>query len=328
MIGRKRKKGGKESRLFFVTDLHGSDRCFRKFLNAAKVYEAQTLVVGGDVAGKRLVPIVERGDGTRTAHWAGREQTLDSPAAVEEYKATVANAGLYGFETTPDEVAAMDADPARVERCFLELAEQRLREWAALAEERLGDAGVNLIVNCGNDDPFELDAILDGAEAVTFAEGRVVALDERRAMVSVGFANRTPWNCVRDVEESELEARIAAAVESWRDTGREHLVLNLHPPPYDTPIDQAPMLDGDLRPVTEGGQMVITSVGSTAVRRAIEAYEPILSLHGHIHEARGVAEIGRTICVNPGSEYPDGVLRGAIVDFDADGVKGYVLTSS
>jgi Icc-related predicted phosphoesterase len=74
--------------------------------------------------------------------------------------------------------------------------------------------------------------------------------------------------------------------------------------------------------------MVITGVGSKAVRRAIETYQPILSLHGHIHESRGVATIGRTVCINPGSEYPDGVLRGAIVDFDRDGVKSYVLTSS
>jgi Icc-related predicted phosphoesterase len=328
MIGRRRKKGGKDSRLFFATDVHGSDRCFRKFLNAAKVYEAQTLVIGGDVTGKRLLPIVARGDGTHTAHWAGREQTLDSAGAVDEFRTTAANAGLYGFETTPEEVAAMDADPALVERRFLELAQERLREWVALAAERLDGADVNLVINCGNDDPFELDAILEDAESVTFAEGRVVPIDERRAMVSVGYANITPWHCVRDIDEHDLEARIAAATDAWQESGREHLVLNLHPPPYDTPIDQAPMLDDDLRPVTEGGQMVITAVGSKAVRRAIETYQPILSLHGHIHESRGVAQIGPTICINPGSEYPDGVLRGAIVDFDADGVKGYVLTSS
>lgn len=181
-----------------------------------------------------------------------------------------ANAGLYAFETTREEVAAMDADPALVESQFLELARRRLEEWVALAEERLAGSGVNVIINCGNDDPFELDAVLDCSSVVSFPEGRLVRLDDRRTMASVGFANRTPWNCVRDVEESELEDRIDAAVREWAPNGDEHLVLNLHPPPYDTPIDQAPVLDGDLRPVTEGGQMVIGSVGSTAVRRAIE----------------------------------------------------------
>jgi Icc-related predicted phosphoesterase len=327
MIGRKR-KAGKDSRLFFATDVHGSDRCFKKFLNAAEVYEVQTLVIGGDLTGKRLCPVVARPDGTHTASWAGRETTLDSADALREFKLTAANGGLYAFETTPDEVAAMDADPALVESRFLELARKRLQEWVALAEERLGDSGVNVIINCGNDDPFELDEVLDGSSLVSFAESRALPIDERRVMVSVGFANRTPWDCVRDVEEDDLEARIAEAVAPWEATGHEHLVLNLHPPPHDTPIDQAPLLDEDMRPVTEGGQMVITGVGSTAVRRAIETYQPILSLHGHIHESRGVATIGRTVCINPGSEYPDGVLCGAIVDFDRNGVKGYVLTSS
>ena len=327
MIGRKRRPA-KESRLFFATDVHGSDRCFRKFLNAARVYEAQTLVIGGDLAGKRLCPVVRRGAGSATAQWAGRDVTLDSQAAVGEFKLNAANAGLYAFETTPDEVDAMGADPALVEARFLELARRRLQEWVALAEERLAGSGVNLIINCGNDDPFELDEVLDGSSAVSFPEGRLVRLDDRRTMASVGFANRTPWNCVRDVEEEDLESRIDASVAAWEPAGDEHLVLNLHPPPYDTPIDQAPLLDGDLRPVTEGGQVVVGPVGSTAVRRAIETYQPILSLHGHVHESRGVATIGRSICINPGSEYPDGVLRGAIVDFDRSGVKGYVLTSS
>jgi uncharacterized protein len=313
-----------DSRLFFVTDVHGSDRCFRKFLAAARVYEAQTLVIGGDIAGKRLSPGVRRADGTATAIWAGKDITLDSSEAVREYRATAANAGLYAFEATQDEIAAIEADPALVEARFLELATARLREWVALAEERLRGADVKVIVNCGNDDPFELDAVLEGSSVVSFAEGRVIAVDERRAMASVGFANHTPWNCARDVSEEELAARIEAAVDG---TDAEQLVLNLHAPPHDTAIDQAPLLDDQLRQVTEGGQMVIGPVGSTAVRRAIETYQPILSLHGHVHESRGVAKIGRTICINPGSEYPDGILSGAIVDFDRRGVKGYVLTS-
>jgi Icc-related predicted phosphoesterase len=327
MIGRRRKPG-KESRLFFVTDVHGSDRCFKKFLNAARVYEAQTLVVGGDLTGKRLSPMVAQPDGTLTASWAGTEARLESAEAVRDFKVTAANAGLYAFQTTPEEVAAMDADKQLVEKKFLELAIERLQQWVELAEERLGGSDVNLIINCGNDDPFELDAVLDAPDIVSFAEGNALPIDDRRAMVSVGYANVTPWNCVRDIPEGDLEARIAAAVGGWDADAREQLVLNLHPPPYDTPIDQAPLLDDDLRPVTEGGQMVITGVGSKAVRRAIETYQPILSLHGHIHESRGVATIGRTVCINPGSEYPDGVLRGAIVDFDRDGVKSYVLTSS
>jgi len=324
---RLKRGGGRESRLFFATDLHGSDRCFRKFLNAAAVYEAQTIVIGGDIAGKRLCPVVRGANGTATTYWAGKEVMLEGREALSEFKATAANAGLYAFEASRDEVDAMGADPAAVESRFLELAKARLGEWVALAEERLGGSGVKVIINCGNDDPFDLDAVLASSDVVTFPEGRLVALDERRVMASVGFANRTPWNCARDVDEDELRRRIEAALQGWDAGGERQLVLNLHPPPYDTAIDRAPVLDEQLRQVTEGGQMVIGPVGSTAVREAIERHQPIVSLHGHVHESRGVATIGRTLCINPGSEYPDGVLRGAIVDFDRKGVKGYVLTS-
>jgi len=323
-----RRKQARDSRMFFTTDIHGSNRCFRKFLNSAEVYEAQTLVIGGDLTGKRLCPVVRRPNGEHTSEWAGRPLTLESAQEVEEFKAKAANAGLYAFVCAPEEAAALGADAALVEAKFLELAAGRLAEWVELAEERLAGKDVQVIINCGNDDPFEFDEILEGSRLVTFPEGRLVRIDERRTMASVGYANRTPWDCARDVEESELRARIDAVVSQWDAPEGEHLLLNTHCPPYRTTIDQAAVLDEDLRPVTDGGQVVLGPVGSTAVREAIEEHQPLLSLHGHIHESRGVDRVGRTLCINPGSEYPEGVLRGAIVDFDRNGVKGYVLTSS
>jgi Icc-related predicted phosphoesterase len=321
-------KAAKDSRMFFTTDIHGSDRCFRKFLHAAEVYEAQTLVIGGDLTGKRLCPVVARPDGRYACEWAGRPVTLESARELEEFKVTAANAGLYAFECSAEEAAALERDPALVEERFVELAARRLADWVALAEDRLAGKDVTVIINCGNDDPFAFDPILDGSELVTFPEGRLVRIDDRRTMASVGYANRTPWDCARDVEEDELRSRIDAVVAAWDGGDDEHLVLNTHCPPYRTTLDQAAVLDEELRPVTDGGQVVIGPVGSTAVREAIELHQPLLALHGHIHESRGVDRIGRTLCINPGSEYPEGVLRGAIVDFDRNGVKGYVLTSS
>jgi Icc-related predicted phosphoesterase len=68
-------------------------------------------------------------------------------------------------------------------------------------------------------------------------------------------------------------------------------------------------------------------VGSTAVREAIERQRPLLGLHGHVHESAGVEKIGRTVCINPGSDYGDGILRGAIVELDRDrGVRNWQLT--
>ena len=59
-LGRRRIATVHRKRICFVTDVHGSERCFRKFLNTAKFYDAQYLILGGDITGKTLVPI-ERG---------------------------------------------------------------------------------------------------------------------------------------------------------------------------------------------------------------------------------------------------------------------------
>jgi len=306
--------------------VHGSERCFLKFVNAGRVHEADVLVLGGDIAGKRIVPMVDEGGGTLRATLHGREVTLRSEQEVREFERSAADGGLYGYPTTPDEVAALGSDPQSVEAVFRRLARARLERWLAVAEERLKPAGKRLFVNCGNDDPFELDELIRGSGFVVFPEGRLVELDERRSMASCGFANLTPWRCERDVSEEELGRRIEASLADWTADGRQ-LVLNLHCPPRASGLDTCQLLQDDLSPITEAGQPVVGPAGSSAVRAAIERYRPILSLHGHIHESRGVARIGPTVAINPGSEYPDGVLRGALVDFDANGVRSYVLTA-
>jgi len=68
-------------------------------------------------------------------------------------------------------------------------------------------------------------------------------------------------------------------------------------------------------------------VGSTAVRQLIEEFQPLLALHGHIHESRGINRIGRTVVINPGSDYSSGRLEGCIVDLTADDVKHFQLLS-
>jgi uncharacterized protein len=97
-------------------------------------------------------------------------------------------------------------------------------------------------------------------------------------------------------------------------------IFNVHCPPHDTHLDQAPQLDEDLRPVVDASGLRMASVGSTAVRSSLETIEPLLGLHGHIHESAAAQKVGRTLSVNPGSDYGDGVLRGVIIDLDP--VKG------
>ena len=143
-------------------------------------------------------------------------------------------------------------------------------------------------------------------------------------MLSFGYSNRTPWHTPRELPDDEIQRRVekkAAAVER-----PERAVFNFHVPPARTAIDKAPALDGSLKPVVKGGTVQMQSVGSEGVRRVLERYEPMLGLHGHIHESRGAVRLGRTLAINPGSEYGDGVLCGALLEVDGKrGVRHYQL---
>ena len=44
-------------RMVFTSDVHASDRVYKKFMKAAEFYNAQILVLGGDVTGKAIIPI-------------------------------------------------------------------------------------------------------------------------------------------------------------------------------------------------------------------------------------------------------------------------------
>jgi uncharacterized protein len=319
------RKAKPDLRILFVTDVHGSNVCFRKFVNGAKAYDAQVLILGGDVAGKRLAPMIKNGDGRYEGTLGHKTLHLETERELSEFEADAGDSGLYTYRTTHEEMNGISGDEAALEGLMEKLAGERLAEWMALAEERLPATGARLFVNCGNDDPFSLDAIVEESSA-TFMEGKILEIAEGRHVASLGFANQTPWECPRDVPEEELSRRLEAELAEWSDD-RGQLIFNCHCPPYDSGLDTAQQLNPDLSPVTEGGQPVQGPVGSTAVRGAIERYQPILSLHGHIHESKAATKIGPTLAINPGSEYPEGVLRGAVVDLDESGVNSYVLTS-
>jgi uncharacterized protein len=324
LLGR---KGRPSLRLFFTTDVHGSTVCFRKFINASTVFKAQVLVLGGDISGKRIVPLWPRPHGHWTAELGAQLQDLDGSRDVAEFKRRMEDSGMYAFEAGDFQPRDFQDRPELVEIVFVNLARERLADWLGLAQERLLDKDVRLIVNCGNDDPFELDTLIESAEGVELAEGRAIELPAELLLISIGYANLTPWRCARDVAEEELSRRISAAVAELPRHRQDRLVFNFHCPPFDSGLDTAAQLTDDLAPVTDGGQPVLVPVGSTAVRDAIERYHPLLGLHGHVHESRGAVRIDGSLCLNPGSEYPEGILRGALVDFSDAGVWSYVLTS-
>jgi hypothetical protein len=180
-----------------------------------------------------------------------------------------------------------------------------------MADGKLRGGEIPCILNGGNDDIWEIDDIIEQSPCVSFAESKLLDIGGF-SLVSMGWTNPTPWNTFREAPEDVLTGKIDAVVAKIPDMGRA--VFNFHAPPYGTGLDEAPALDDTMRPIHGGA--VMKPVGSKAVRESILKYEPALSVHGHIHESRGVAKLGRTLAINPGSSYTDGVLQGAVLDLN------------
>jgi Icc-related predicted phosphoesterase len=313
-----------ETRIFFATDIHGSEVCWKKFLNASKHYEAKVLILGGDMTGKALVPIVEQGTGRWKAELLENRYDFSSEEEVKEFEQAVGRRGYYPFRTDPDEIAELGKDERLREELFHEKMLGAVERWMQMADEKLEGTDIQCFVSPGNDDQFEVDEIVASAKRVQLAEGRVVEVGGYQ-MVSTGWANRTPWDTYREEDEEDLKKRLDK-MTSQVTAPPEKTIYNFHCPPYGTGLDDAPELTEDLRP-KHGGRSIVP-VGSTAVKEAIEEGQPALSLHGHIHEARGNTRIGRTLAINPGSSYEQGQLLGAMIDLDGkQKVKRFILTS-
>jgi Icc-related predicted phosphoesterase len=311
-------------RLFFATDIHGSETCWRKFLNSGKHYEADVIVLGGDMTGKALVPVIHDGDDRWHATLLENREELVGEEAVVAFEDAVVRRGYYPFRTTPDELLELEADEPRWHRLFHDRMLATIERWMDLAGERLEGSNIDCYVCPGNDDQFDIDEVIEAAPGVHLAEGRVLDVHGFQ-LASTGWSNPTPWDTYREEDESRLAERIRQLVEQVTAPA-ERSIYAFHNPPYSSRLDDAPQLTADLR-LKDAGRATIP-VGSTAVRKSIEHDQPILSLHGHIHESKGAIRIGRTLCINPGSSYEQGQLLGAVIDLDGGKkVKRFVLTS-
>jgi Icc-related predicted phosphoesterase len=325
-----KKSNEKPLRLFYVTDVHGSEPTFRKFINAGKYYSVDVLILGGDITGKMLIPIIDLGNQHYRATLQSNTRTL-SAAELPEFEGRLAKLGFYSSIMSESEFSRMSGDPTEINQLFLEKSKERLSSWMHLAEDRLAGTSIRCFITGGNDDfPEVLEVIrAEAKERVVACEESVVNLDdEGHTMVSLGYSNPTPWNTPREMEEPELAKHIEKAFSGISDYSR--LVFNMHVPPIDSTLDTCPQLDTSTDPpsiITSGGEPVMFGAGSQVVRDAINQYQPLLSLHGHIHESRGIINIGRTVAVNPGSEYGEGILRGIIISLAGDKVVTTQMTS-
>ena len=326
----KKKDDAKHSRLFFATDLHGSERTFRKFVNCAKFYKVDHIIMGGDIMGKFLVPIVHEHNSHYRMTLQGTLEHMDGADALQAAKERIETLGFYHITVEEDELHAMQADQAQIDATFHRLARERIERWIALADERLAGTDVKWYVTGGNDDPPDVLTVFDEvrSEHVVNCEGRIVMVDDIYPMANCGYSNPTPWQTPREVDEETLEQLLEKAVQGVDDY--TSAIFNLHVPPYDCTLDDCPKLDWSTdppSPIVVGGVPQSAPAGSTAVRKIIEKYKPLLALTGHIHESRGLVNLGRTTVINPGSEYGEGVIRGCIITLSPGKLVGYQMTA-
>jgi len=316
----------KSCRILYGSDFHGSNTVFRKFLSAGIQYKANALVVGGDITGKAMVPVVHQAKDRYVGYLFGREEVASSTEDLEKIKKEIGAVGFYPIVVEPDEAEALEKDAFMMGKRFEHEMAERVREWMRLAEEKLAPENITLYFMCGNDDLFSIDDVIQEFPFVKNPDMTRLEMEIGFDIVGCSDANMTPWKCERDLEESELEKKLDTLAGLVRNP--ENTIAVLHVPPFDSTLDVCPELDKNLKIITQGGQVVMKNAGSKAVRAWIEKIQPVLSLHGHIHESPGHVHIGRTLAVNAGSEYAEAILKAAIINLDNNKVKGHLLISS
>lgn len=320
----KRRQKQSLTRLFYAGDVHGSRVCWKKFINAAAHYPADVLVMGGDLTGKGLVPIVREGGGSYRARVIGEQRVARTAEELDQMQLAISTNGIYPLIVDRDEARRLAEDAAWREETFEKALLDELRLWVELADERLGGTGRRAYVIPGNDDPWSIDAVLASGTSVDACDETVRQIGPHE-MVSFGYSNRTPWKTPRELDEDEIYDRLKRLTDQLEMPRRA--IFNIHVPPYESSLDTALEVDEDLRYVTKGGRPHEVPTGSPAVRQIIEETQPLLSLHGHIHESKGVTRIGRTMAINPGSDYGSGHLDGCLVHLAPDRVVNRYLVS-
>jgi uncharacterized protein len=312
-------KQGSPTRFLFATDIHGSETCWKKLVNSGTFFQVDIIVLGGDMTGKGIQAIVEASPGNYRTDFLGESVEVSGEPELAKLEQRVRSAGFYPSRMTPDTFQEFVGSPEVQQKSFEALMAKTIQGWLEFAEKKLKGTGKRIVVTAGNDDPLFINELFTGSSVVVMAERQVFQLDDNHEMINEGFSNPTPWHTHREMDEDSLYEVIRQQAEQVKDI--KNAIFNLHVPPFNSKLDEAPLLDEHLVPV-DGGRTYVP-VGSKAVRKAIETYQPLLGLHGHVHEAKGSANIGRTLCLNPGSNYTEGVLSGYLVLLDKDRVRGF-----
>ena len=318
-------KSHKITHILYGSDFHGSDTVFRKFIACGLQYKADVLVVGGDVTGKAMIPVIHTDKGRYEASWFGNQATATTPEELAKVKKDISSVGFYPIVLEKDEAEELESQPEQMAARFETEMCQRVREWMTLAEEKLIPQKKVFYFMAGNDDLASIDETVAEFKSIRNPDMIHSEIEGGYEVIGLSNANMTPWRCARDVEEDVLEQKLSSLTSMIKNP--ERTIAVLHVPPYNSGLDTCPELDKNLKIITQGGQVVMKAAGSPAVRAFIEKVQPMLSLHGHIHESPGHVHIGRTLCINAGSEYAEAILKAAIINLEDGKVKGHLLIS-
>lgn len=305
-------------RIFFSTDAHGSERVWAKWLAVPKHHKVDVLILSGDLTGKVIVPIIKRSSDLYTCKVFGQRWTASNKSELEALKEKILFSGYYPFVSTPQEVEELKRDQKKVDELFERIMEENIARWMKLVEEKVSK-DVKVIVMPGNDDCFAIDKPIKECKRVIYPLGRAVPFVFDYEMISLDYVNPTPWDSPRECSEEELWKKLEKLADMvtvpW-----DKVICNIHCPPFATKLDLAPELDKNLKVKIDASGQKVTHVGSQSVFKFIQERQPYLGLHGHIHESPGFENIGKTLCFNAGSEYGEGILKGAIFIFTKDGL--------
>lgn len=311
------------TKLFFATDVHGSERCWKKLVNAGKFYEVDLIILGGDMTGKAIIPLVDHGDGLYKADFMGRPWSVKRKEEIEELEKHIRTNGFYPCRVDQNQLKEMQDSPEYAAKMFDTCVVDTLKSWLEYADQKLEGTDLHIYAAPGNDDDFLIDPLFENCRRVVNAEGKVIDIDGEHEMLSTGYSNPTPWKTPREQDEEDLKERIEKMIP--RIKNMPAAIFAIHAPPYGTGLDEAPVLTKDFKPTQAG--MSRAAVGSTAVLELITRHQPLLGLHGHIHESKGTRKLGRTLCINPGSDYADGTLLGYVTQIEKDRIRNHFPTS-
>jgi len=312
-------------KIFFSVDAHGSTEVWKKWLNVCPTHNPDALMLCGDLTAKSLVPIIKKGN-KYVCHYFDKKWNLETEEEISKMESRLASVGVLSLRCTEAEVAELQADEAKVTQLIHDAILARMEEWLDLLVERVDTRKVKVVAMPGNDDNLDIDAIIKSYEnqGVIYPLDRVIDLGGHE-LISMADATPTPWDTPREKPEEELEKEIERLVQQLKNP--RQAIFNFHMPPYGTSLDKAPELTKDLRIKSDLSTILLAHVGSKAVRAALEKYQPLLGLHGHIHESDAYEKLGETVIINPGSEYEKGILRGCVIEIIEGQVDNYLRIS-